>query len=55
MSDILNKILDTKREEISKASAEKSLQQIHEEALAQPDPRDFVGSLIEKMMQTYLP
>jgi len=48
MSDILNKILDTKREEISKASAEKSLQQIHEEALAQPDPRDFVGALIEK-------
>lgn len=48
MSDILNKILATKQEEISKASAEKSLQQIHEEALAQPDPRDFVGSLIEK-------
>lgn len=48
MSDILNKILATKREEISKASAVKSLQQIHEEALAQPDPRDFVGSLVEK-------
>lgn len=48
MSDILNKILATKQEEISKASAEKSLQQIHEEALAQENPRDFVGSLIEK-------
>lgn len=48
MSDILNKILATKQEEISKASAAKSLQQIHEEALAQPNPRDFVGGLIEK-------
>ena len=48
MSDILNKILATKQEEVSKASAVKSLQQIHEEALAQSDPRDFVGSLVEK-------
>jgi len=48
MSDILNKILATKQEEVSKASAIKSLQQIHEEALAQADPRDFVGSLVEK-------
>ncbi len=48
MSDILNKILATKQEEISKASAVKSLQQIHEEALAQSDPRDFVGSLVAK-------
>jgi indole-3-glycerol phosphate synthase len=48
MSDILNKILATKREEISKASAAKSLQQIHEEALAQSDPRDFVCSLVAK-------
>lgn len=48
MSDILNKILATKQEEIAQASAIKSLQQIHEEALAQEDPRDFVGALIEK-------
>jgi indole-3-glycerol phosphate synthase len=48
MSDILNKILANKQEEISKASAAKSLQQIHEEALAQSDPRDFVGSLVAK-------
>lgn len=48
MSDILNKILATKREEIAKASAIKSLKQIHEEALAQPEPRDFVGNLAKK-------
>ncbi|MFW5431866.1 MAG: indole-3-glycerol phosphate synthase TrpC [Methylophilaceae bacterium] len=49
MSDILNKILATKQEEISKASALKSLQALHEEALAQPEPRDFVGSLVKKV------
>lgn len=48
MSDILNKILATKREEIAKASAIKSLKAIHEEALAQPEPRDFVGNLAKK-------
>jgi indole-3-glycerol phosphate synthase len=48
MSDILNKILATKREEIAKASAIKSLKEIHEEALAQPEPRDFVGNLAKK-------
>ncbi|MFT7227445.1 MAG: indole-3-glycerol phosphate synthase [Methylophilaceae bacterium] len=48
MSDILNKILATKHEEIAKASAIKSLKEIHEEALAQPEPRDFVGNLAKK-------
>ena len=48
MSDILNKILATKREEVAKASAVKSLKTIHEEALAQPEPRDFVGNLAKK-------
>ena len=48
MSDILNKILATKREEIAKASAIKSLKEIHEEALAQPERRDFVGNLAKK-------
>lgn len=48
MSDILNKILATKREEIAKASVIKSLKEIHEEALAQPEPRDFVGNLAKK-------
>lgn len=48
MSDILNKILATKREEIAKASAIKSLKEIHEEALAQLEPRDFVGNLAKK-------
>ncbi|MDP2194142.1 MAG: indole-3-glycerol phosphate synthase TrpC [Alphaproteobacteria bacterium] len=49
MSDILNKILATKHEEISKAKAEKSLKELHEEALAQPEPRDFVGNLAKKV------
>ncbi len=49
MSDILNKILATKREEISKAKAVKSLKELHEEALAQPEPRDFVGNLAKKV------
>ena len=49
MSDILNKILATKHEEISKASAVKSLKELHEEALAQPEPRDFVGNLVKKV------
>jgi indole-3-glycerol phosphate synthase len=48
MSDILNKILATKQEEIAKASAVKSLKEIHEEALAQPEPRDFVANLAKK-------
>ena len=48
MSDILNKILATKREEVAKVSAIKSLKEIHEEALAQPEPRDFVGNLAKK-------
>ncbi|MDG1820327.1 MAG: indole-3-glycerol phosphate synthase TrpC [Methylophilaceae bacterium] len=48
MSDILNKILATKQEVVAKAIAVKSLKQIHEEALAQPEPRDFAGALAKK-------
>jgi indole-3-glycerol phosphate synthase len=48
MSDILNKILATKREEIAKALAVKSLDDLREEAYKQPDPRDFVGNLVKK-------
>ncbi len=49
MSDILNKILATKREEVAAAKAKKSLDQIREEAYNQPDPRDFVGSILAKV------
>ena len=34
MSDILNKILDTKQAEVAAAMAQKPLPQMHEEALA---------------------
>ena len=49
MSDILNKILATKREEVAAAKAKKSLDQIREEAYQQPDARDFVGSILDKV------
>ena len=49
MSDILNKILATKREEVAAAKAKKSLDQVREEAYNQPDPRDFVGSILDKV------
>ena len=49
MSDILNKILATKREEVAAAKAKKSLDQIREEAYQQADPRDFVGSILDKV------
>lgn len=48
MSDILNKILATKREEVVKAQAVKSLDDLREEAYKQPDARDFVGNLVKK-------
>jgi indole-3-glycerol phosphate synthase len=48
MSDILNKILATKREEITKALTTKSLDDLREEAYKQPDARDFVGNLVKK-------
>ncbi len=48
MSDILNKILATKREEVAKALAAKSLDDLRVEAYKQPDARDFVGNLVKK-------
>lgn len=48
MSDILNKILATKREEVAKALTVKSLDDLREEAYKQPDARDFVGNLVRK-------
>ena len=49
MSDILNKIIATKREEIVAALAVKPLAIVEAEALAQPAPRDFVGAIRNKI------
>jgi indole-3-glycerol phosphate synthase len=45
MSDILNKILAVKREEVAAAKAVKPLAAIRVEAEAQPPARDFVGAI----------
>ena len=45
MSDILNKIIATKRREIAAALAAKPLAVVEAEAAAQPAPRDFVGAI----------
>jgi len=50
MSDILNKILETKRLEVQAAIAANPLDALREEAYAQPDPRDFVGSIHAKIV-----
>ncbi|MBS1227925.1 MAG: trpC [Proteobacteria bacterium] len=49
MSDILNRILAVKRDEVAAARAAKSLAALREEALAQPAPRDFVGAIRSKI------
>jgi indole-3-glycerol phosphate synthase len=49
MSDILNKILAVKREEVAAAQAAKSLAAVRAEAAAQPPARDFVGALRQKL------
>ncbi len=49
MSDILNKIIATKREEIAAALAVKPLAVVEAEAAAQPAPRDFVGAIRNKL------
>ncbi len=50
MSDILARIVATKREEIAAALAVKSLAEIEAEAAAQPAPRDFVGAIRHKIV-----
>lgn len=49
MSDILNKIIATKHEEIAAALAVKPLAIVEAEAAAQPAPRDFVGAIRDKL------
>lgn len=49
MSDILNKILATKQQEIAKSKAAISLEQLQKQAEAQGDPRDFVGNILAKV------
>ncbi|UCV14579.1 indole-3-glycerol phosphate synthase TrpC [Quatrionicoccus australiensis] len=49
MSDILNKIIATKREEIAAALAVRPFSQVEVEAAAQAAPRDFVGAIRAKI------
>ena len=49
MSDILNKIIATKRQEVAAALAIKPLAAVEAEAAAQPAPRDFVGAIRAKL------
>ena len=48
-SDILDRIIATKREEIAAAIAVKPLAVVEAEAAAQPAPRDFVGAIRHKI------
>ncbi len=50
MSDILNKILATKALEVAASKASVSLSQLQALAEAQPEARDFVGSIHAKVM-----
>lgn len=49
MSDILDKILAVKREEVAAAKAAKPLAAVRAEAEAQPPARDFVGAIRAKI------
>jgi indole-3-glycerol phosphate synthase len=49
MSDILNKILAVKREEVAAAQASKPLAGVRAEAEAQAPARDFVGAIRAKV------
>ncbi len=49
MSDILNKILAVKREEVAAALATKSLASVRKEAEAQPPARDFLGAIRDRI------
>ncbi|MCF8176295.1 MAG: indole-3-glycerol phosphate synthase TrpC [Burkholderiaceae bacterium] len=49
MSDILQRILDVKREEVAAASAARPLATVRTAAEAQPVRRDFIGSIRKKV------
>jgi indole-3-glycerol phosphate synthase len=49
MSDILNKIIVTKHQEVAALKAAKPMAQVEAEALAQAAPRDFVGAIRDKI------
>ncbi|HEX6735657.1 MAG TPA: indole-3-glycerol phosphate synthase TrpC [Azonexus sp.] len=49
MSDILNKIIATKCQEVAAALAAKPLAAVEAEAAAQPAPRNFVGAIRAKL------
>ncbi len=49
MSDILQKILAVKREEVAAAQAAKPLTALRAEADVQPPPRDFTGAIQDKV------
>jgi len=49
MSDILNKIIATKREEIAAGQAVKPIAVLETEAAQQTAPRDFVGAIRQKI------
>ena len=51
MSDILNKILAVKRDEVAAAQAVKPLAALRDEAIAQPAPRDFAAAVRRKIGQ----
>lgn len=50
MSDILNKILATKRDEVQTAKGLTSLSQLQKQAEAQSEARDFVGAIHAKVI-----
>lgn len=50
MSDILNKILATKQLEVAASKAQVSLDQLQQQAEAQPAPRDFVSAIHAKVV-----
>ena len=51
MSDILNKILTTKRREVNAARSHTPLAEIKAHALTMPAPRDFVGAIRQRINQ----
>jgi indole-3-glycerol phosphate synthase len=49
MSDVLNRILAVKQEEIAAARAMRSLESLRDEAAGLPPPRDFAGAIRERI------